>query len=413
VHGANTLVVFGILRKLAIEERAALLGTFIFGTHCAAFYVTYGVAFLPDFSYSFFYLLSLFFFLKFLRAGMRSALACSLLLFILALFCKEAAVTLPAVVFAIAFLWGKEGFLPPLGAIGRALRLSLGRTFPFLLLGTVYLGFHWIAKAGQIYAPGTNHPHHLEFSLYSLQLKYKYLKWAFNLPDGLIFRFEGLANYLIAVSVLVFVIPFALATIRRLWILDRLAWCGSIWFLVTLSPVLFLRNLTMHHNLYVPIIVGLALLMGTWMDEVAGRFAVTGGASGRWVIPAFAAAFMAAVFFHNQHAVKDSWIGEASTIAEASLRDLKLLRPTLPDGSTLYFVDKSPTPRGELQWFYDYGTLFRLFYPAKSLDVRIIGRDGKLPNRKEMPKQAIVFEFDGSHLSEATGYSGKPEAGAK
>ncbi len=401
VHAANTLIVFGIFRALGLSERAALLGTFFFGTHCVAFYVTYGVAFLPDFSYSFFYLLSVFFFVKFLRAGMRNYLAVSLLSFVLALFCKEAAATLPAVVLAIALLWDREGFRQPQDAIGRA-SLSFRKTCPYVLLDALYLGFHWIVKAGQIYAPGMDHPHHAEFSVYGLHLKYKYLKWAFNLPDGLVFRFEGLANYLIALAVLIFVIPFAFATIRRLWTGDRLVWCGSIWFLVALSPVLILRNLTMHHNLYVPL-AGLALLMGDWLDGVAEHLAAAGRASGRLVVPAFAAVFMAAVLVHNLRAVKDSWIAEASTIAENSLHDLKMVRPTLPDGAVLYITDRSPVHRGDLQWFYDYGSLFRLFYPAKSLEVHFLGRNDRLPEKREMPRNAIVLEFDGSHLWELPG----------
>jgi len=80
VHAANTLIVFGILRTLRLAERAALLGTFFFGAHCVAFYVTYGVAFLPDLSYSFFYLLSVFFFVKYLSVGERGMLPLSLML---------------------------------------------------------------------------------------------------------------------------------------------------------------------------------------------------------------------------------------------------------------------------------------------------------------------------------------------
>ncbi len=401
VHGVNTLVVFGILRALGLSDRLALLGTFFFGTHSVAFYVTYGVAFLPDLSYSFFYLLSVLCFVKYLRAGKRTALILSTLAFVLALFCKEAAATLPAVVFAVAFLWGEEGFREPEGTIFPTVGRSLLRTFPFLLIGSVYLGFHWVVKAGQIYAPGTDHPHHGELSLHSLHLKYKYLKWAFNLPDGLVFRFDGWANYLVALAVLIFVLPFAFATIRRLWVRDRLAWCGAIWFLTALSPVLLLRNLTMHHNLYVPL-VGLALLMGDWLNGLVERFAVKSRVMSGAAVASFVVVFIAAVFFHNQRAVKDSWIAEASTIAEHSLKDLRMLRPMLPDGTTIYIVDRSQTPRGDLHWFFDYGSLFRLFYPASHLNVQFIGRRGRLPARQERPQESIILEFDGSHLSEVT-----------
>ena len=258
VHAANTLIVFGILRALRLAERAALLGTFFFGAHCVAFYVTYGVAFLPDFSYSFFYLLSVFFFVKYVSVGSRGMLPLSLLAFVLALFCKEAASTLAPVVFVIAFLWGKEGFRRPQDSFARTTAVAFRRTFSFLFFGVLYLGFHWIVKSGQVYAPGIDHPHHMELSLHTLHYKYKYLKWAFNLPDGLVFSFNGWLNYLIALALLVFVIPFAFSSVRRLWQLDRLTSCGLIWFVIALSPVLLLRNLTMHHNLYVPL-AGLAV----------------------------------------------------------------------------------------------------------------------------------------------------------
>jgi len=402
VHALNTILVFGILRGLGLTERAALLGTFFFGAHCVAFYVTYGVAFLPDLSYSFFYLLSVYLFVRFLHAGLWRALAASLLSFILALFCKEATITLPVVVVAISLLWGKGGFHTTRGSMRDAVSLTLRRTSPYLLLGAVYMGFHWITKAGQIYAPGVSHPHHSEFSLYTLHYKYKYLKWAFNLPDGLVFRFEGWLNYLIALALLIFIVPFLLTVVRHLWMRDRLTWCGCTWFLAALSPVLLLRNLTMHHNLYVPL-VGLALVMGIWLDGLAERFVIAGRRPARRAVPVFVAVSIAAVFFHNQVALKDSWIAVASSVAETSLQDLKELRPTLPDGASLYIIDGSPVPRGELQWFYDYGSLFRLFYSEDSLDVQFIGRDAQLPDRHDLPAKAIILRFDGDHLSEISG----------
>lgn len=400
VHAGNTLILFSILRTLKLSERAALIGAFLFGAHSTAFYVTYGVAFLPDLSYSIFYLLSLLCFARFLRAGKRNQLAWSATFFILALFCKEAASTLPIVALAISFFWGQEGFSSPWEKLGDAIGRSVRKAIPLLLLDILYLGFHWITKAGQIYAPGIDHPHHMEFSLHALHFKYKYLKWAFNMPDGLVFNFESAANYVIAFAVAILFMPFVIAMIRRLWSLDRLTLCGSVWFIAALSPVLLLRNLTMNHNLYVPI-AGMALVFGPWFEGVMDRFAASGKMRVRAVTIAFVAVYMASVFFHSVSAVQTSWIAQASAVAEISLQDLKRLRPTIPDGATLYFVDKSSL--GSLRWFYDYGSLVRLFYPAKSLDIRFIDRGYSLPNRGEMPKGAIVFEFDGSHLSENPG----------
>lgn len=396
VHAVNTLIIFGIFRALGLAQRAALMGTFFFGIHSTVFYVTYCVAFLPDLSYSFFYLLSVFFFVKHMRDERSPLMALSLLFFLMALFCKETAITLPLVIFTIAFLLGGQRMRLLQEPIADRVRIAFARSFHFLFLGAVYLTFHLISKSGQIYAPGVDHPHHSEFSLHTLLLKYKYLKWAFNLPDGLIFSFEGVANYVIALAIFLFVIPFAFSTIRRLLVLDHLVWCGCIWFVLTLGPVLFLRNLTMNHNLYVPI-AGLALVFGDWMGRVVGH-SNNSRIWARTAVASFVVIFMAAVFFHNMQAVKSSWIAQASIIAETSLQELKRLRPAFPDGATIYFVDRSSL--GSLRWYYDYGSLIRLFYPAKSLDIQFIDRGYNPPDRREMPNGSFVFRYDGSHLLE-------------
>jgi hypothetical protein len=398
VHAANTLLVFGIFRKLGLTQRAALLGTFFFGIHSTAFYVTYGVAFLPDFSYSFFYLASVFFFMKYLRAERYLLIALSLLFFLVALLCKEAAITLPVVILMSASLFRRHPSELPGSSAGR-IRSAVSRSFHFVFLGGMYLAFHFLSKSGQLYAPGIDHPHHSEFSFYALHLKYKYLKWAFNLPDGLVFSFQGLTNYLIAFAILIFVIPFVFSTIRRLSALDPLVWFGCIWFVAALSPVLFLRNLTMNHNLYIPI-VGLALLMGEWLARVIDYFPSDSLLWPRTAVSSFVFVFMVAVLFHNWRAAKDSWIAQASTIAETSLQDLKRMRPVLPDGATLCFVDRSSL--GTLRWYYDYGSLVRLFYPSRSLAARFVDSGHPLPGRSELPEGALIFEYDGTHLSEVS-----------
>jgi hypothetical protein len=402
VHAANTLIVFGILRRMGLTERATLLGAFYFGVHSTAFYVTYCVAFLPDLSYSFFYLLSVYWFVKYLRSDRYWTMVFSALLFLLALACKEAAITLPVVAFVIAFLWGEKGLSGQGESIYRKTQVALVRTSHFLVFGMLYIGFHWLVKSGQVYALGAGHPHYAEFSLDALRLKYKYLKWAFNLPDGLVFSFEGMLNYLIALAILIFAVPFALSTIRRLWKMDSVTWCGSLWFVIALGPVLFLSNLTMNHNLYVPI-AGFALVLGNWMDEILDRFAGRRKAALRFATAAFVIVTLAAVLFHNLQAARHSWIAQASSIAETSLKDLKRLRPVLPDGATLFFVDRSPL--GSLRWYYDYGSLVRLFYAAKELKIHFVDRGYSLPGEDERPQGSMVFEYDGSHLSEVTGGS--------
>ena len=66
-------------------------------------------------------------------------------------------------------------------------------------------------------------------------------KWAFNLPDGLVFSFEGLANYLIALAILIFAV---LAWLRRYWSLG-----GRIFYSLLALMALLLSWALVYWNL--------------------------------------------------------------------------------------------------------------------------------------------------------------------
>lgn len=400
LHMANTLLVYHLLRLLLADRSAALFGTFFFGVHSSAFYVTYGVAFLPDFSYSLFYLLSVLLFLKFCRGGRWSYQVASLGAFVLSLFCKEAAITLPAVLLTLT--WFQEHESHYLTDVHLSLwhRLSgvVRKTSPFLVVSLAYMVFQWVSKGGQIYGAALSHPHHFELSPESLHWKYKYLKWAFNLPHGLIFEFEGWTNYLVALGVLVFALPFTSDLCKGMWQRRSEYWLGVLWFAFALSPVIFLPNLTMRHYLYVPVI-GLALVMGRWLEDVHRRLTPMHLARARMILLTFILVNIGATVFHNMHAVKESWISEASRIAEKSLQQLKQQIPSFQDGTSLYIINKS---HRDLPWFYDYGSLFQLFYTAKSLRVIFADSANPVPEDLLADERLVVLEYDGHELRDVS-----------
>jgi hypothetical protein len=398
-HIANTLLVYGILRRLLPGTRPAVLGAFFFGIHPTAFYVTYGVSFLPDFTYSLFYFTSILLFLQFEETGRKPRLALSVAAFILALSCKEAALTLAGVVAIIAVLH-REGARLKGAQTSWSTRLVLraGAVLPYVAVAVGYLSFHLAVKGGSLYAAGDGHPHAFEFSVYALRHKYKYLKWAANLPDGLLFDFQGWLNYIVAAALLVVLAPFSVWAVKALLQLDRRVWLGCLWFVAALSPVLFLRNLTMNHNLYVPA-VGWALLMGLWLDRAARSLAQSGRARARLAIAYVAVVSAGATLFHNVGAVENSWIGKASVIAQRSLRDLQRQRPAIADGTALWIINRSSTEN--LQWYYDYGTLFRLFYPVRSMPVHFRNRVDEIP-QAPASGNAIILMYDGQALRDIT-----------
>ena len=394
VHFANTILVYGIVSELVSGRRAALIAAFFFGTHPVAFYVTYGVAFLPDFSYAFFYLLTVWLFLAGRRPERRRIALLAPACFGLSLLCKEAAVTLPFVLAALAL--GRAS-APPFSVKARlpAAARALG---PFFAIEAAYLAFHWFTKGGSIYPAGLTHPHHGELSLAVLASKYKYLKWTLGLPDGLVFEFQGWVNYLLAAAIAVVAGAFALELGR--WVRERRPELvlGISWFVIALSPVLVLRNLTMHHNLYVPL-VGAALMVGVWLDRIGADPSGARSLRRGFIVAAAAAVMVAATVHHNLGAARSSWIAEASAIAEQSLADLRRQRPDLPEGASLYVLNSTER---DLAWFYDYGSLFRLFYDDPTLRVTFATPDDPQLDERIAAEKPIVLVFDGRRLTDVT-----------
>jgi hypothetical protein len=392
VHMLNTLLVYRVLLGFSQRETAALLGAFFFGIHTAAFYIAYdGITFLPESSYAFFSLLAILFHRAYCQKGRALRLWASLLAFVLALLSKETAVVLPAVVW-LGLVFCDPAATKRLWQGGR-IRAHAKRVLPLCAVALLYLLVSGIIKKGVMYPLSPSHSHNYELSWYALRLKYKYLKWALNFPDGLIFEFVSWSNYLVAMGVALFTLPFTLALIRGLARGNRKYWFAASWFLIFLSPVLLLRNLTMVHYLYLPV-VGVAFALGLWLDELRVR----GGRARRTVFfAAFALTTIAAAVHHNRQAARTSWIAEASRVAESALGDLRKERPRLPEKAGLLIVNGSSR---DLDWFFDYGNLFRLFYNEPELEVLFVKEGAPMPKDFCSASKWIVLRYDGAGLRE-------------
>src|SRR5213594_994317 len=106
-HALNTALVFLLGRRLLASDEKALVASFVFGASTVAAYVTYDNTFIPDYLYAFFYLASLLALRRGATDGRAVASFCAaFLLFLAALFCKEAAVTYPAAALVVLWLAG-------------------------------------------------------------------------------------------------------------------------------------------------------------------------------------------------------------------------------------------------------------------------------------------------------------------
>ncbi|PYV10461.1 MAG: hypothetical protein DMG07_21080 [Acidobacteria bacterium] len=336
-HLANTLLVFRLARTLLDGNRGAFIAALFFGIHWGNFFITYDITMMTEFTSVFFFLVASILFLGYLETGKGRTLTGCLAAFVLSLLAKEAAITFVAtsVLTAVVTRGKKDGR----GSLLRDASSALRKTLPIVAVAAVYLVALLALKDWNLFPLRTGHPHHAVFTLATLLGKGRYLQWAFGIPDALILKREALGRLATAAALAPFVVLFALGSLAGIVTRSRIILCGLIWSIATLSPVLFLPNLTMVHYLYLPI-VGIAFVYGA----VAERLAALSILQGRrqWIGVSLAAFFtaanVAATWSNSSRALADSWLSNGSRVAESSLRDLKSARPELAGGTTLYFL---------------------------------------------------------------------------
>ena len=95
-HMANTVLAYFIARHIFTRSRPALLAAFFFGVSTVGAYISYDNTFIPDYLYVFFYLGALLSLCRGLESNPVFNFVIALVLFLFALFSKEAAVTFAA-----------------------------------------------------------------------------------------------------------------------------------------------------------------------------------------------------------------------------------------------------------------------------------------------------------------------------
>jgi Dolichyl-phosphate-mannose-protein mannosyltransferase len=393
-HMLNTYLVFRLTSKLLNSNLGAYIATFYFGTHSVNFFITYDMTMLTDFTYAFLYLLAVLFFLRYLEKKKTVWMAGAIVAFATSLLAKEAAITLlaTATVSAIVYL-GKNRDEESLS------RLSIHiikKAWPLFAVALIYLTILLTVKGGNLYPQRSAHPYHAILSLSSLVMKYTYLQWGFNLPDGLAWNREALDRLRLAAALAPFVGLFGIFLGRGIWARDKIVWCGVIWFVAGLSPVLFLPNFTMAHCLYVPNI-GLGLIFGS-LAETAFR-----SKKHQILVVAamliFVAANLSASWANGARYLSDSWLSNGSRAAQIALDDMKNIRPELPPDATLYFMKSIEK---DFPWFFDYGKLFNIFLDKPPLKSLFADHGAKLPSDYMDDPKLVILRFVRPHLYDVT-----------
>ena len=167
-HATNTVLTYFIARHIFARSLLALLAAFFFGVSTVGAYISYDNTFIPDYLYVFFYLGALLSLCRCLESNPVLNFVIALVLFLFALFSKEAAVSFAAGAFMVLLLATearrlKERRQPArLNSVGRvrsrpAVNVPTWRIglmcAPFAVATLVYVGWHLAVRGGRSIPP--------------------------------------------------------------------------------------------------------------------------------------------------------------------------------------------------------------------------------------------------------------------
>ncbi len=330
-HLANTLLLFAIIERVTRQWRAAFLAALIY---CAL--PLYAVAvFWPgdaDFLLTFFYLLSIYFWIRHLQSNHLSTCLLAYFFFLLALTTKEFGVTLPIALFLIErwvvaapFNSWRDAWhaLAP----WRDFRV-LARYLPFLLIYAVYLPMEYAIQSRSVltnlYGYGAR-----DQALPNLAGYLAALAFPWGLPEALNWIWLSVVAILLAWHIYA----------RKLTNVLTVCLVGTLTFLpVILFPWFLTRYLYMA-------VMAFALMFAFGLARALAR--------GRVLARALALGALALIVVGNAAGTADAAAGfaELGRQQRVPFRDISQRHPNFADDTLLYFVNP-PTLASELSGMF-------------------------------------------------------------
>jgi hypothetical protein len=397
---ANSAAIFVLVHRITRSKIAAAAATVFTGTHTVNAIVVYDAAFAPELLYGLSYLCATIAFLRYLETQRNFFCTISLIFFVISLWSKEAAVTLPAVLVAAAFLragpasWTKR------------VAGALIRTKAHLAFLAVYLVF----TIGYLHVAGLSFPTIVKTS-HQASLPYDFafgksillnaatgLSWAFNIPNGWVTLSQDqppwavifLKAFGVAIAILSLIVLFNRK--RRSWLLF-----GIAWFFIAAGPALALQKHFLPYYLFLPL-AGFSLVIAAavdWLYEHLKRWSRS-AAVVVCILPFPVLVFICSIGITNS-AQNSPLMGGAARIAQNAWSDFSTLFPTLPSHVTLYILDYDLP---NLPYIQSSGDLFRMYSGDETLKVQYWSKE-PLFSSPDAPFKVVLSKPDG-HLKDIT-----------
>ena len=281
-HIVASIFAYLALRLLTKSDRIALFGAILFAVHPVQ---TDSVTYLSgrrDVLCGLFYLMGFYYFLKYRRDGRHKYIVIAFAAYLLGMFSKEMAVTLPAIFFAYDFVINLQE-----GPFYRKIPSTIYRVFARYRV--LYPGLFTVAGLFVFYKVVINNPslakgyyggdftndmltaatifaYYIKLLVFPLTLSADYSYNAFPVSTSL---FEPATLFSVLFLLALFVLIVALLTEK-----NRLLAFGGMWFFITLLPVAQIfphHELMAVHYLYIPMF-GFVLVVAALFDRALTAF---------------------------------------------------------------------------------------------------------------------------------------------
>jgi len=382
LFAVTTCMFYAFVTWLTQRELAGAVAAFYFGIHTNNVYTTFDFAFTPDLCYGLLYICSVWCFAKFFDSGDRRWRIASGACFVFSLMCKEAAVTLPGVLFAYHFIF-----------VQRKIKDSILAVLPHLSILAVYLiyvvGYLHVGGADYMLVPGRV-PGNITTAFYT----------AFNLRRMGLMPVHGTAP---AWALLYFVLFGAVALVAIAGILgfgerNRVfVVFGLSWFVLAMVPVLPLNSGIGAYYLFLPgagfaLAVTMPLVqmydyLNTRADTVAAGLALGSVLLLLWL--ACRSVVVADM-------LQDASLGYGARWASISAVDMKRTYSQLPHGTEIYILNEVVS---DMWRYHGIGALFKLLYNDDTITTSYLSL-GESPRPGE--HQLVVMKVEADHLVEVT-----------
>jgi hypothetical protein len=386
-----TYLVYVLTDILTKQKKTALVTAFFYSISAIHFGHAYYLSTFQEVGMAFFFLIALIQIIKYYQTFKITNYSISLTSFILSLISKETAVIFPFIAFSTLLFFGNKKLTK------HELNKIIKTMLPFFIILAIYIYFHFF-----LYGTPSGDYYQFNFSPHKItNTLFWYFLWTLSIPEMFIdfvgprlsvnpklFTYWSNDVFKIGISFVIFVTIFFFSFTKNISKnikhKIKLIVFTSLWFVLTISPVLFLPDHKFSFYLTLPA-VGIYILLAYFLVHSQNKGLMVSG---------LISFFLLSIFSLNL-IKRTHWTIRSSQISQSVFNYIETNRSTL-SGKTLVFYDEEQDE--DLPWLptdlvktaLSDKNFFEVFFPNKFEDVYY-----GIQNKKEDDKLIPARQFLG------------------